>query len=300
MRFNQQLSRVITLCVAASMLAACSGAHAGGLLPSGGTGPTSGTPNKSAATTFHAFIPSAPTSSSSNSRRPQYISNQGTSSLVVSVVPTDPAEAAQWSTLYGASGFTVCYNIFTNGAIASPLAAGVTVTAVAGGYDVNFPFPSPPGQDTFTISQYVGACSATNPYTAPTAAPSPVPTLSPAQLLISQSPPLVVNIVANAPAGNNFNVQLSACNTPPGAGPVNQPVPGYLRGAESSGNHDDYAGARSQRSIRLPGAIDAGFAHHLGRSGTTPDRRTDARTSRVHVGGSEQGRIPLTGRRPHR
>jgi hypothetical protein len=225
MRLKQQLSRVITLCVAASMLAACGGGgQSGGMLPTGGSGSSVGTPSKSAPTTFHAFIPSA-ASSSSNSKRPDYISSQGTSSLVVSVVPTDPAEAAQWSTLYGAAGFTVCYNIFTAGAIASPLAPGVSVTAVAGGYDVNFPFPSPPGQDTFTITQYVGACSATNPYAAPTAAPSPVPTLSPAQLIISQSPPLVVNIVANANPANNFNVQLSACNTPPGAGPVNQPGP---------------------------------------------------------------------------
>ncbi len=222
MRFNQQLSRVITLCVAASMLAACSGGHSGGLLPSGGSG--SAPESKTTPTTFHAFIPSA-SSTGSNSKRPDYISNQGTSSLVVSVVPTDPAEAAQWSTLYGAAGFTVCYNLFTNGVIASPLSPGVTVTAVAGGYDVNFPFPSPPGQDTFTISQYVGACSATDPYAAPTAAPSPVPTLSPTQLIISQSPPLVVNIVANANPANNFNVQLSACNTPPGTGPVNQPAP---------------------------------------------------------------------------
>ncbi len=224
MRFTQ-LSRVITLCVAASLFAACSGGHSGGMLPAG-TQSGTGAPSKAAAaTTFHAFIPSSSATTSSSSKRPQYISSQGTSSLVVSVVPTDPAEAAQWSTLYGASGFTVCYNIFTSGAIASPLAPGVTVTAVPGGYNVNFPFPSPPGQDTFTISQYVGACSATDPYAAPTAAPSPVPTLSPAQLIISQSPPLVVNIVANANPANNFNVQLSACNTPPGAGPVNQPAP---------------------------------------------------------------------------
>ena len=222
MRIKQQLSRVITLCVAASMLAACGGGGSSMLPNNGGAGSTPAT--KSAPTNFHAFIPTV-SGSGSNSKRPAYISGQGTSSLVVSVVPTDPAEAAQWSTLYGASGFTVCYNLFTAGAIASPLAPGVTVTAVAGGYDVNFPFPSPPGQDTFTISQYVGACSATNPYAAPTAAPSPVPTLSPAQLLISQSPPLVVNIVANANPANNFNVQLSACNTPPGTGPVNQPAP---------------------------------------------------------------------------
>ncbi len=224
MRFKQ-LSRVITLCVAASLFAACSGGHSGGMLPAG-TQSGTGAPSKAAAaTTFHAFIPSSSATTSSGSKRPQYISNQGTSSLVISVVPTDPAEAAQWSTLYGAAGFTVCYNIFTSGAIASPLAPGVTVTAVPGGYNVNFPFPSPPGQDTFTISQYVGACSTTDPYAAPTAAPSPVPTLSPAQLIISQSPPLVVNIVANANPANNFNVQLSACNTPPGAGPVNQPAP---------------------------------------------------------------------------
>ena len=225
MRIKQQLSRVITLCVAASMLAACGGGGSSMLPTSGGAGIGSpGTPSKSSPTKITAFIP-GPSQSSSSSKQRQFVSGQGTSSLVVSVVPTDPAEAAQWSTLYGAAGFTICYNIFTNGAIASPLATGVTVTAVAGGYDVNFPFPSPPGQDTFTISQYVGACSATNPYAAPTAAPSPVPTLSPAQLLISQSPPLVVNIVANANPANNFNVQLSACNTPPGAGPVNQPAP---------------------------------------------------------------------------
>ena len=112
----------------------------------------------------------------------------------------------------------------------------MTVTAVPGGYNVNFPFPSPPGQDTFTISQYVGACSATDPYAAPTAAPSPVPTLSPAQLIISQSPPLVVNIVANANPANNFNVQLSACNTPPWRGPGQSAGSDHLRGAESPGN----------------------------------------------------------------
>jgi hypothetical protein len=216
MRIKQQLSRVITLCVAASMLAACGGGGGGGALPSGSNNTANQAPRKAAAS-FTAFIPSA--SSSSSSKKPEYISSQGTSSLVVSVVPTDPAEAAQWSTLYGAAGFTVCYNLFTNGAIASPLSTGVTVTAVAGGYDVNFPFPSPPGQDTFTISQYAGACSATNPY----AAPTPAPGLTATTQIISQSPPLVVNITGSA--ANNFNTQLSACNTPPGAGPVNQPAP---------------------------------------------------------------------------
>jgi hypothetical protein len=229
MRFTTSLTRLIAGAAMAGLLAACSGGGGGGssIVPTNnnGSNPTNpgATTNAKASTTFKVFVPASTVGgSSSSTKRPNYIASTGTSSLVVSVQPADPAEAAQWATLYGASGFTVCYNIFTNGAIASPLAPGVTVTPIVGppaGYNVSFPFPSPPGQDTYTISQYAGACSSTNPY----APPTPGPGQTAANLILAQGVPYTVNIVAGAT--NNFNVQLSACNTPPGPGPINQPAP---------------------------------------------------------------------------
>jgi len=202
MRITQQLSRVLALSALTAMLAACGGGGGGssqGLLPTGPSGPNKTAPKANAY--FKATLPS-PTGSSS--KRPNYISSNGTSSLVVSVTPADPAEAAQWASTYGVSSFSVCYNIFTSGAVASPLATGVVVT-VGPPVTVSFPFPSPPGQDSFIISQYAGACSATDPY----APPTPGPGQTAAQTIISQSPALVLNLVPGVT--NNFNTQLFAC-----------------------------------------------------------------------------------------
>jgi len=217
MKTQTTLIRVLALSAMTAMLAACGGGGGGSgssLVP---TGPGANKTSPKANAMFKVTLP-ASSSSSSTSKRPDYISGSGTSSLVITVTPADPAEASTWATEYGASGFTVCYPIFNNGA---PVTSNPNVVVTVGPpVTVSFPFPSPPGQDSFVVTQYAGTCA--SPYAAPSPAPSPVPTESPAQLIISQSPPLIVNLTAGVT--NNFNIQLSACNTPPGSGPLNQPT----------------------------------------------------------------------------
>ena len=198
---------VLSALASAGLLAACGG----------GGGTTSALPvNKTvpqSAQRFTAFIP-ASTSPQSGVRRPNYIDGNGTSSLVVTVTPADPAELAQWGVL------SVCYNLFTNG-VATP-STGVTITPVAGpptGFNVSFSLPSPPGQDQFVITQYSGLCSATNPYIAPT----PQPGKPVGSNIISQAPPL--NVIITGGATNNFNVQLAACSTTPAAPTTTQQNP---------------------------------------------------------------------------
>ena len=214
MRIKQQLSRVMAFSALASMLAACGGGGShGGLLPGGTGGTGSGGQNdtsKKANVFMKATLPTA-TASSTTSKRPAYISTQGTSSLVVSVTPADPAEAAQWASTYGVSGFTVCYDIFNNGAAVTSN-PNVVVT-VGPPTTVSFPFPSPPGVDSFIITQYAGACSTTNPY----APPTPQAGQTAAQTIISQTAPLVLNVLPGT--NNNFNTQLFAC----GGGTPNGP-----------------------------------------------------------------------------
>ncbi|MDP9016811.1 MAG: hypothetical protein M3N19_00630 [Candidatus Eremiobacteraeota bacterium] len=202
---------VASALASASILAACGG---GG----GGSSPIPGQPaGKTASNTpgrFTVFVPSG-ASSQSNTRSPRYIDGNGTSSLVVAVTPSDPAELAQFGTL------KVCYNLFTNGT-ATP-STGVTITPVIGppaGFNVSFSLPSPPGQDAVVITQYAGLCLPGNPYAAPTPAPgSPI-----GSNIIAQAPS--INVVITAGASNNYNVQLAACSTTPGAPTTTQPVSG--------------------------------------------------------------------------
>ena len=206
MKLQMKLRQVLTVAalLGASALTACGGG--GGSSSLTPQMPTSGkkTPQQGVG---HAFIPAGLTTASGQ-RRPQYIDPNGTSSLVVTVTPTDPAELAQWGTLQ------VCYNIFTNGAPASPLAPGVTITPIVGppaGFNITFPFPAIPGQSSYVITQYAGACSATNPY----APPTPGPGQTAAGLIISQAQPLNITVPAGGAA--NFNVQLAACTATPAA-----------------------------------------------------------------------------------
>jgi hypothetical protein len=251
MRIKQQLSRVIALCAATSMLAACGGGGGGGshgFLPGSPTG-TNNTAQKSNAL-FKVTLPSA--TATSSSKRPAYISSQGASSLVVSVTPADPAEAALWATTYGAAGFTVCYPIFsaTNVPVTSNPAVVVTVGTPN---TVSFPFPSPPGQDTFVITQYAGTCASSY------APPTPPTGVTAAQLIISQSTPLVVNLQPGVT--NNFNTQLFACTVagvnPPAGGTCAVPgLPGTLTPTLGASVSFVYlAGSNAVLPLTLPAAI---------------------------------------------
>ena len=196
----------LTAFVSAASLTACGGGGGGSSIPSAGHPAATGKVGQ----TFTAFIPKG-TGTSSGARHTQYIDSSGTSSLLVTVTPGDPAELAQFGT------FSVCYNLFTNG-VATP-STGVTITPVVGppaGFNVSFSFPAPPGQDNFVLTQYAGACSAANPYVAPT----PGPGQSASNLIISQSNVLTVYINAGTSNGaaNGFNVQLWNCTPAPTGG----------------------------------------------------------------------------------
>ena len=188
----------LTAFASTAILSACGGGGGSSAIPQ----PAGKTTGSAGSQRFTAFIPIQATTSTAHTRNPQYIDANGTSALVVSVTPSDPAELAQWGTL------AVCYNLFTNG-VATP-STGVTITPVGGGYNVTFSLPSPPGQDSFVITQYAGACVAGNPYTAPLPlAGQPV-----GSNIISQAP--AVNVYINQGVTNNFNVQLAACTATPG------------------------------------------------------------------------------------
>lgn len=215
MKLHSTFIRLFAVSILTGLLTAC---HGGGASAPAGLVSNNNSTGAKQGAQFVATFPAGNVTTNSSTRKAQYISGQGTSSLVVSVVPTDPAEAAVWATQYGASGFTICYPLFVNG-VAQTTSSSTVTGPVAGVYTATFSFPSPPGQDAFTITQYSGACSSTNPY----APPTPAPGQTAATQIISQAPTLYVNLVAGA--SNNFNVQLSACNTPPGGGPINQPSP---------------------------------------------------------------------------
>lgn len=213
MTFKQRALKALAACAIASLVAGCGGGGGSHAFvpgtPSGGGGGSTNTPQSNAVMTA-----TLPTAQSGQSRKPKYLSNQGTSSIVVSVNPSDPAEASVWASTYGVTGFTLCYNIFTQATpggpttVASPLAPGVTVTAGPPA-TVSFPFPAPPGQDTFIVSQYAGACASQY------AAPVPPTGETAAQLIISQSTPLVANMVAGG--SNTFSTQLGLCGVYPAA-----------------------------------------------------------------------------------
>ncbi|HEY4440653.1 MAG TPA: hypothetical protein VGN14_09360 [Candidatus Elarobacter sp.] len=209
MRYRTRPSHVAAFAalLASAALAACGGGGGHTSLPptAATTAPTGG--NKLAQGKVSAIIPAA-TTPQGLKKRPKYLNTSDpNSAIIISVQPSDPAEAAQWSSLYGTTGFTLCYNLYTNG---TPNAA-LNPTPVPGGVQVSFQIPAVPGNDTFSITQYDGQCSATNPY----APPSPSPNANGNGVLAS-APPITINI--NPGITNDFNVQLTACGAPSSTG----------------------------------------------------------------------------------
>ena len=193
-----------------ALLAACGGGGGSQTVPTPQQQPSNGNKGTMASGRVTAIIPAkttpqgASTTSTSAQRSPKYLNaSDPNSAIVVSVQPTDPAEAAQWSTLYGTSGFTVCYNLYTNGVV-NPALNPVPVGG--GGVSVTFQIPTVPGNDAFTITQYDGQCGS-NPYVPP----SPSPNAN-GNGVLAAAPPLTVNI--NPGISNNLNVQLTACGAP--------------------------------------------------------------------------------------
>jgi hypothetical protein len=226
MRKRTNLNRILTLAgfAAAGLLTtACGGGSGSASAVPTAKPPVSSSGQKMAQGRVTAVIPAA-TTPQGHRRTPKYLNTSDpNSAITVSVTPSDPAEAAQWSTLYGTTGFTICFNLYTAGVVN----AALNPVAVPGGVQVSFPMPTPPGNDVFLITQYDGQCSATNPY----AAPVPNPNAN-GNGVLSQAPPITVNI--NPGVNNNFNVQLTVCpqaptpttcsNVPPPGGTPPTPV----------------------------------------------------------------------------
>lgn len=188
-------------------LQACSGGGSH-VLPSTSAG-TSSNSNSGSNTMLQgkvtAIVPAATVPQTGTKKKPNYLnSSDPNSALVVSVAPTDPAEAAQWQSLYGTSGFSLCFNLYTNGTVNAALNPQ---PVAGGGVSVSFPMPAPPGNDTFTFFQYDGQCSTTNAYTPPT----PSPTAN-GNGILAEAPSLTVNFTPGA--ANNFNVALTSCGAP--------------------------------------------------------------------------------------
>src|ERR1700730_7425830 len=88
-----------------AMLAACGGGGGNASVPP--VAPSQQGQNRLAQGKVTAIIPAA-TTPQGRARKPQYLNTSDpNSAIVISVQPTDPAEAAQWATLYGTSGFTL-------------------------------------------------------------------------------------------------------------------------------------------------------------------------------------------------
>jgi len=150
----------------------------------------------------------------SSARKPTYINTTtANSAIVVSVTPQDPSEAAQYGNL------TVCYNLYTGGALPVQNAPTFSFTPVAGPIaTVTLAIPAPPGSDSFQITQYAGQCSGTSPYTLPTAPPGTVGTSN----ILAQTPATLAYM--NPGVANNLNVQITACTPVPGSGSCNAGV----------------------------------------------------------------------------
>lgn len=131
-------------------------------------------------------------------RNPNYIdTSTGYSAIVLSVTPSDPAELAE----YG--NFTQCYQLYSNGTVAANNPPSFTTSSPAPGVtQVTLEFPAPPGDDTFTITQYQGSCVSGNPYTVP----------SPTDGILAQSAPQTAYITAGS-ANNSINSEITACTT---------------------------------------------------------------------------------------
>ncbi|HEV3088719.1 MAG TPA: hypothetical protein VGX96_16025 [Candidatus Elarobacter sp.] len=203
MRYGIHTSRAALFAVllGSAILAGCGGGGGRSSLPATPQAPSQ--PGKLGQGMVTAIIP-AGTTPQGRKRSPKYLNaSDPNSAIVISVQPTDPAEAAQWQTQFGTSGFTLCYNLYTNGTAN----AALNPTPVPGGVQVSFQIPAVPGNDTFSITQYDGQCSPTNPYVAP----SPSPNANGNGVLAS-APPITINI--NPGITNNFNVQLTACGAP--------------------------------------------------------------------------------------
>jgi hypothetical protein len=215
--------------ISALALAGCGGGMHGGssVIPGGGT---SSTTRQTANATLTTNLPTHTTPASSAGRKtqsatraPQFIdTTTPNSALVISVTPTDPAEAAQYGNL------TICYPLFVNGVIApntvSPqFSTGPTVPPVAGAVSVTLGFPAPPGQDVFTITQYAGSCGAT-PFTIPTPPPTAV-----GSGILAQSLPQTAFLQLGQT--NALNTEITACTaflTGPPAQPAGTACPSNL------------------------------------------------------------------------
>jgi len=230
------LARVATalVTIGALTLTGCGGggsAHStSSLVPLPGNPSSAGRPtaNATLSTTLPVHTSSVSgggRSTLSATRSPEFIDTTTKNSvLVISVTPSDPAEAAQYGNL------TICYPLYVNGAIApNTTSPSFTTTTSAPGIvaTVTLAFPAPPGQDVFTITQYAGSCGST-PFTIPTPPPGVL-----GSGILAQSTPQTAFIALGQP--NALNAEIFACTTfltgppaqPPGtACPNSTPAPG--------------------------------------------------------------------------
>lgn len=159
----------------------------------------------------------------STSKKPTFIDTTTlNSTIVVSVTPQNPAEAAQYGNL------TVCYNLYTNGVLAPAAPPNFTYTTNGANVaaTVTIAIPAPPGTDGYQITQYAGQCGST-PYTLPTPPPGNIGSSN----ILAQTPLTYADIEPGVV--NNLNNQIANCPAqtvpcPLGLGPVAVPPAGVL------------------------------------------------------------------------
>lgn len=255
MRALHGISRAIApiaLAIAALVVSGCAGGG-GSSLPKVPVTPAKSAPKLNATANFRIVIPSH-TTTQSGTRNAKYIQTTApNSAIVVTVSPADPAEQAQFATLFGSgvTQFSVCYNLYTNGAV-NTTNPGVTVAPFVGppaGTLVTFPLPAPPGNDTYVISQYAGQCI--DNFTPPT----PAPNAPGASAVLAVSNPVTVYIQPGQ--ANNVNVNLTVC---PVAAQPNGPCSNVVAPGGTPGTPIQLAA--SVASIYLGGAtpVPAGLA----------------------------------------
>lgn len=238
-RLTSLRSAAIVAVLGAMALAGCGGGSSSSMLPGPVNAATNSVPTMTTANgktvqagTLSFSVPTTTGAQAQSSgraavmgtaKKPTFIDTTTTNStIVVSVSPQNPAEAAQYGNL------TVCYNLYTNGALAAQAAPNFTYTVSSPGVlaTVTIAIPAPPGTDGYQITQYAGQCGGT-PYTIPTPPPGNVGSSN----ILSQTPVTYADIepgVVNELNNQIANCPLQTVPCPLGLGPTAVPPAGVL------------------------------------------------------------------------